>query len=458
MDEGKTKLISTEAIVIGEDASRLSKLAFALICVVPVFTTLLFGGVDNATWLLVTLIVLALTLLWLTESWRSGGLIVNTIALQLPLAGLAVIGIIQIMPFGRYDLDGVDVVRLLSMDAFATRMFLTRLIVYLVFFSACLVFINTEARMRKIVLLVIVFGAVLAFFGIVQRLSDPDAIYGMRATPQAIPFGPFVNQHHFAAFMEVAAGVTMGMLLGRKVARNRKALLAFALVLMCAAVVLTGSRGGLLGLLSVTAFAFITSYSRGKTRETGHANRVVLALSGIAIALLTLGVAVFVGGGDSLLRGVGAGELTGDISSGRLHFWAIALKIFFANPLIGAGLDAFGVAFTRYDTWNGMFRVEQAHNDYLQILAEAGVVGLVCLAVFICLLLRKGWAVIGGSSGFRCEAAIGSLAGCVGILVHSFFDFPLRTPSNAFFFLVLCTVATANVAVGHHRRRRTNVA
>lgn len=457
MDEGnERKLISAETIVIGEGASRLSKMAFFLICAVPIFATLLFGGVDNATWLLITLIVLAITLLWLAESWRSGGLIVNRSALQLPLAALALIGIIQILPLGHYDLVGVSVVRSLSMDAFATRMFLTRLIVYLVFFAACLVFINTEARMRKIVLLVIVFGSVLAFFGIVQRLSDPEAIYGIRATPQAIPFGPFVNQHHFAAFMEMTAGVTLGMLLGRHMARNRKALLAFALVLMSVAIVLTGSRGGLLGLLSVTIFAFIASYKlRGKTRETGRGTRVALALSAIAFVLLTLGVVVFVGGGDSLLRGVGAGELTGDISSGRLHFWAIALKIFAANPLIGAGLDAFGVAFTRNDTWNGVFRVEQAHNDYLQVLAEAGIAGLACLAVFIYLLFRKGWSVIGGSSGFRREAAIGSLAGCFGVLVHSFFDFPLRTPSNAFFFLMLCTVATARVAAEHHHRRRT---
>ncbi|MBK9214808.1 MAG: O-antigen ligase family protein [Chloracidobacterium sp.] len=454
-DLNERKLISTEPIVIGEDASRLSKVAFGLICAVPIFATLLFGGVDNATWILVTLFVLSVTLLWLAESWRSGGLIVNGSALQLPLAALALIGSIQILPFGHYDLDGVSVVRSLSMDAFATRMFLTRLIVYLVFFAACLVFVNTEARMRKIVLLVIVFGAALAFFGIIQRLSDPDAIYGMRATPQAIPFGPFVNQHHFAAFMEMTAGVTLGMLFGRHVARNRKALLAFALVLMSSAVVLTGSRGGLLGLLSVTIFAFIASYkARGKTRETGRGTRVVLSLSAIAFVLLTLGVVVFVGGGDSLLRGVGAGELTGDISSGRLHFWAIALKIFAANPLIGAGLDAFGVAFTRYDTWNGMFRVEQAHNEYLQMLAEAGIAGFACLAVFICLLLTKGWSVIGGSSGFRREAAIGALAGCFGVLVHSFFDFPLRTPSNAFFFLALCAVATTLVAAGHHRRRR----
>ena len=47
----------------------------------------------------------------------------------------------------------------------------------------------------------------MAFFGILQRLAHPEGIYGFRETPQAIPFGPFVNQHHFAAFMEMTSGV-----------------------------------------------------------------------------------------------------------------------------------------------------------------------------------------------------------------------------------------------------------
>jgi O-antigen ligase len=222
---------------------------------------------------------------------------------------------------------------------------------------------------------------------------------------------------------------------------------------MCVAILLTGSRGGLLGLVSVGAFAALLSFmGRKNTNKDEAANsRIGLVLSGAALVLVTVGVALFVGGGDSLLRGVGAGELSGDISSGRLHFWPIALNLFLAQPIIGIGFDAFGVAFTQYDTWNGTFRVEQAHNDYLQILAEAGFMGLVCVSAFIYLLFRKGLALVTASHAFLREAAIGALAGCFGILVHSFFDFPLRTPSNAFFFLLLCAVATASVAGGRHR-------
>jgi hypothetical protein len=81
---------------------------------------------------------------------------------------------------------GAAASRSLTMDAYATRFFLIHLAVYSVFFAACLTFVNTEARLKKTSVLIIVFGAAMAFFGIMQRLANPDGIYGLRGTPQAV--------------------------------------------------------------------------------------------------------------------------------------------------------------------------------------------------------------------------------------------------------------------------------
>jgi O-antigen ligase len=95
---------------------------------------------------------------------------------------------------------------------------------------------------------------------------------------------------------------------------------------------------------------------------------------------------------------------------------------------------------------NGFYRVEQAHNDYLQTLADAGILGFACITAFIFLFFKRSLNVISSSAdGFRKGTAVGALAGCFGILVHSFFDFPLRTPSNAFFFLLLVVLATVSI-------------
>ncbi|MDQ6788127.1 MAG: hypothetical protein M3033_15085, partial [Acidobacteriota bacterium] len=110
------------------------------------------------------------------------------------------------------------------------------------------------------------------------------------------------------------------------------------------------------------------------------------------------------------------------------------------------------------DTWNGTFRVEQAHNDYLQILSDAGILGFACVAAFIILLFKQSLRIIAKSSdNFRRNAAIGALAGCFGIMIHSLFDFPLRTPANGYFFLILAALSTATINYPKlYRRKKQN--
>ena len=454
-----TSLIHVENVMIGDESSRLSSIIFFLLCFVPIFSTILFGGVDNMTWVIILVFWAAIVFLWLAETWKGRGFLFNPNALQIPLLGLLTIGLVQLLPLGGGSADGLSGLQpshALSLEPYATRFFVIRLAVYLVFFAACLAFINNERRLKKAVVTVIIFGALMAFFGVLQRLANPDSIYGMRETPQALSFGPFVNQHHFAAFMQLTGGVTLSLLFGKKMSREKRIMLATAIIIMGVSVVLTGSRGGLLGFVGVFLFIillhFLSSRWSGEGRNesdlSGTQRKIAIAVAGAALIAVIFGVVLFVGGNDSLLRGIGVTKANIDISSGRLHFWPIAISIFLEHPILGAGFDAFGVAFTQHDTWSGALRVDQAHNEYLQTLADSGLAGFVCIAGFIYFLFRKGLGTIANAAGFRRDAAIGALAGCFGILIHSFFDFPLRTPSNAFFFLLLCAVATVPIGSG----------
>jgi O-antigen ligase len=270
------------------------------------------------------------------------------------------------------------------------------------------------------------------------------------ASLAAVVFGPFVNQHHFAAFMEMTSALAVSLLFGRTISREKKFLIGGCLLLSSLAVVLTSSRGGLMGLVAGSAFVLVISYfvrrrsgASSERRRFGRAASIAGAVAGLGFFV---GLVIFLGGDEGLLRATGLAMSGDDPSNGRLHFWSIALKIFYEHPILGAGLDAFGVAFTRHDTWPGVFRIEQAHNDYLQTLADAGLAGFAAVAAFIFLLFRNGRQLISSErDDFRLRAAIGALGGCFAILLHSFFDFPLRTPSNAFFFLLLVVIATVNV-------------
>ena len=441
-----------------EKSSRLSASVFFLICIIPVFSAVAYGGVDSWSLGLLTFICGLITVFWIFDAFLAKEFRFNSSSLQIPLLGLITIGLIQLLPLRNNatgDLLKFPAVNSLSLDAYATRFFVIQLIVYFVFFAAALTFINNQKRLQKIILTIIIIGGLMAFFGILQRLADPSAIYGLRPTPQAIPFASFVNQHHFAAFMNMTLGLTLGFLFGNGVKRDKNLLLIIAASIIGIALILTSSRGGILSFFGVLGFLAIprilAKNSEASGIETVNNKSKFLLIAGILAVIFGLfGAVIMLGGDQSLLRGIGLSS-SGDVTSGRTHFWAVALKIFFDYPILGAGLNAFGAAFTAYDAWNGNFRIEQAHNEYLQILADAGIFGFAAVAAFIYLLFKKSAAVIeAADSLYRKSAARGALAGCFGILIHSFFDFPLRTPSNAFFFLLLVTIATVSIT-GRHR-------
>ncbi len=302
----------------------------------------------------------------------------------------------------------------------------------------------------------------MAFYGILQQLANVEEIYGLFPVKGAYAFASFVNRHHFAAFMEMTIGITLGLLFGKDTNKDKQLLLIIAAVVMGMAIVFTGSRGAMLSLLGVFGFIIAANLLKKQPNEEtftdkknkNYSRNFALIGGGLTLILILFGSVLLLGGDDSLLRGVGL-QNPDDISNDRTHFWQIALKIFLDNPILGVGLDSFGVAFTRYDTWNGVFRVEQAHNDYLQILADGGIAGFACVAAFIFLLFKRGLKTIGNATdSFQRNVAIGALAGCFGILIHSFFDFPLRTTSNAFFFLTLAALATVPITSQKLSRKR----
>jgi O-antigen ligase len=169
--------------------------------------------------------------------------------------------------------------------------------------------------------------------------------------------------------------------------------------------------------------------------------------------LALFGGAVLFGGEAALSRLVGTVN-SDDPTTGRAHFWSMTLGIIRTHPVIGTGLGSFGLAYTQFDTRNGLFRLEQAHNDYLQVMSDAGIVGVVLAVFFIIALFRTGFARRETDDPFRRGVATGALAGCFAVLIHSFFDFTLHTTANALLFLMLAAFATINGRVEEGSKRR----
>ncbi|HKY28586.1 MAG TPA: O-antigen ligase family protein [Pyrinomonadaceae bacterium] len=443
-----------------------SRFAFLNICVAIVLSALAFGTVHSWAMALFTLGALATLVLWIVDSLRLGVLRISRNVLQLPLLGLLALGVVQLLPLRPTSGDalGIPEANALSMDPYATRMVVVQIAVLIVWFAATLVFTDTPHRLKLLVRTITIFGFFLAIFGLTQSFATPTRVYWVRELAQSTAFGPFINRHHFAGYMELTLGLALGLIFAGSLEKEKRFIYLFAALLMGVALIMTGSRGGIISLIAEILFLFaFAGFRRRSRRQKEHKEgrirraglRTALALS--LIIGLFAGV-VLLGGEEALNRFVGTVNME-DPTTGRAHFWSVTLDIIKANPVVGTGLGAFPVVYTRYDSRNGLYRLEQAHNDYLQILSDGGIVGGVLALGFVVMLFRMGFARRESRDEFRSGVALGALAGCFAVLVHSFFDFTLHITANALLFLVLAALATMNGRVEQvssrrrHRRR-----
>ena len=263
--------------------------------------------------------------------------------------------------------------------------------------------------------------------------------------------------------MELTLAIPLGLLFSGAIEGEKKLLYIFAVGMMGMALILTNSRGGIISLVAEVFFLVVIAglgrrqhASEPEEKKRRVRSGIVRAALALALIIGILGGTVFFGGEQALSRFVGTVN-TDDPTTGRAHFWSVTLDIIHAHPFIGTGLGAFGVIYTRYDSRNGLYRLEQAHNDYLQVLSDGGIIGAALGLFFIIALFRMGFARRETGDEFRRGVATGALAGCFAVLVHSFFDFTLHTTSNALLFLVLAALATLNGRVemkSSLRRRR----
>jgi O-antigen ligase len=127
----------------------------------------------------------------------------------------------------------------------------------------------------------------------------------------------------------------------------------------------------------------------------------------------------------------------------RLRIWRVSARIARDFAALGTGLNTFGVATIRYQTPGEPLHYQEAHNDYIQLLVEGGVVtaGIVALTIVAAAAaLRK--RLHGGMQ--RTETywlRVGAIVGLVTIGLQSAVEFSLQMPGNAAMFTVLLALA-----------------
>jgi O-antigen ligase len=230
----------------------------------------------------------------------------------------------------------------------------------------------------------------------------------------------------------------LAMIFTGAVERDKRMLYWVATALMATSLLLSGSRGGLISLLAGLGFLAIFTI-----RVRGRRSLILTSALAGTIFIVALAGAIFVGGETSLTRFTDAAAST-NVSSNRTEIWAVTLRTIGASFPWGVGLGAFPQAYSRFDPSAGSQRVDQAHNDYLQVLADSGLIGGVLGVYFLILLFRLGARNVNAASPKLRAIALGALTGCFVILVHSLFDFVLHITAVSVMFLTLMALLVAS--------------
>jgi O-antigen ligase len=287
---------------------------------------------------------------------------------------------------------------------------------------------------KKFALALIVLGASYAFFALAQELTSNGKFFWVY-TPRfnGSIYGSYVNRDHYAGLMEMLVPFPLVVSMSRLLRGGKRALVAFCVVLMAGTIFLSGSRGGMLSfLLEIVVFATLTLVQRRNPR---------VALGVAAVCVLVFTFLVFLGKVQVLGR---LGNLGPDI---RLKITKDCLRMFAHRPVLGWGLGTFPTVYPSYRSFYTNLFVNEAHNDYAQLLVETGLLGFGLMLWFLVRLYRSGrptsrrWE-------FKWDGAVSlaALLGCTGLLLHSLVDFNLQIPANAALFYVLCGLAASPLA------------
>ena len=404
--------------------------------VVLLLSPLAFGAVQPWAIFLLEASAALLLLAWGFRQWTTRELTIASHPLFGPMLAFGALVIVQ-------SLAGITAYKHATYSL---------LLLYLAYGMLAFVVTQTlrrSSQLRPLAWVVCGYGTLVASFALLQGIAPNGKLYWIWPLQQGGQiYGPYVNHNHYAGLMEMLTPFPLVLALSRHSRGNRKLLLAGVAALMAGTIFLSGSRGGMLAFgVQVIALAILVRPQRGAWKQP-------LAL-GVFLAVM-IGFLVWIGGNELTRRLVSIQsetrhELTGGV---RLTIDRDCLRMLREKPFLGWGLGTFPVVYPQFRSFYTSFFVNEAHNDYLQLLVETGVIGFAIALWFLVLTFRRAWAKLENwTETVNGTLTVAALLGCIGILVHSFLDFNLQIPANAALFYVLCAIAASDPLQESQRRR-----
>ena len=402
-----------------------------------VFAPLAFGAVDAWAFLVVQALSMVVFILWAARLWlsRRGKI------LWPPLAWVVLAFVVYAI--ARYFTADIE---------YVARLELIQTLIFAFLFLAAVNNLRGQEESEVISYTLIGVGTLIACYAVGQLLTNSNQVWNLTSPYVGRASGTFISPNNLAGMLAMLLPLTLAFLLVGRMNIFMRILLGYAALTIAAGLAVTFSRGGwiaaALGIFLVLGILMF------------HANHRIRAI--LLLAVMLLGGGFFVSNYLSKTSAYehrisnpdAAAPKVLDTST-RLIMWQAAIQMWREHFWFGVGPAHYDYRFREYRPENLQSRPDRAHNDYLNLLADWGVVGGVIvftgIGIFI-IYLQKTWPHVrreenafGSGQSNRFAFFLGAVGALTALSAHSVVDFNLHIPANALVAVLLLGLVTSNV-------------
>ncbi len=354
----------------------------------------------------------------------------------------------------------------LSIDPYASVGFLLKSCAWVAAFCLTLALMRSRERLKTTALVIVAAGTVQALIASFMHLAKLNyEVFFTAFSHVDNAHGTFVNRNHLAGYLEICLALGIGMMIAtlrgggaqswKQMLRNTagwllstRVLLRISLIIMVIALVMTRSRMGNAAFFSSMLIAGVIGLatSRHATKST-----VILLVSLIIIDIFVAGTWF---GVENVIKRYEETTIyrqlqpTGGSMEERLEPSLYAIDMIKDYPLVGSGGGTFYTAFPNYRPGVISAYFDFAHNDYVQIATDTGVIGLGLLGLVVLWTFVIALRTLYERRDPLCRGvAFGTSMGIIALMIHSWVDFNLQIPANALTFVVLLALGWAAYSV-----------
>ncbi len=417
------------------------KSILGLILAILVFGPIATGAVRPLEMLVIQGLTMGVAALWIARFWLRP----NYRLLWPPICWL-------VLAFTGYAIIRYQQAEL----EYVARGELLKIVIYAFLFFAILNNLHRQESTQLIAFVVIFLGMAISIYAIYQFFTKSAFVWGIwlfEKPPQYLGrgSGTFICPNNFAGFLEMIVPLGLALTLAGRSKPTIKVFVGYASVVMLVGIGVSLSRGGWIATGAALLVLFVILVLSRNSRLPAV---VFLAL------LVGAGLFFFKHTYQPQKRWQQMFRESGNVDDIRFHLWKPAVQIWQNHFWWGGGPAHFDYLFPSVRPEVVQMRPGRAHNDYLNTLADWGLVGAVLVASAWGLLYWgafKTWKFVRRANDLaakpsnRSALVLGAAVGLLAILFHSALDFNMHIPANAILAVALMAMLTGHLRFATER-------